>query len=516
MLTIEVVFIVTVLAAGLLGGWWLRSRGVQPAEAPVDKDEVRRARELLGSLRKMASTVATELGEHSTRVGEINGELTADKLHEPAKILSVVTKLVDVNKTMQGRLDQAEDKLREQIRLVETTTAEARTDALTLVGNRRAFETDIARCLAEFRGSGKPFTLAMIDLDKFKRLNDTYGHQAGDEVLRVTGRVLRRVLRDCETVARYGGEEFAVIFNRSTIADVQRALTRLRKAIATTEFQGPNGNLEVTISIGAAQAEGEETLETIVGRADAALYASKEAGRNCVHWHDGRNIARIAEEVNKPAPAPAAAPQAPKPVEDCNPAAPPAEQTAKPVAKATDDGNGERLADDLPPLLNRTAFCQHVRARMAEWKRGGPTLSLVLVEIDQFHALARTYGPKFRDQLVVSLARVVFAGVREMDMVARYSSGCLGLLLPNAELADASRVADRIREAASQAAIDLNGTQRNYTVSVGMIESGGADDMVGLFRKAQNALEAGHQHGGNCLFHHDGRQPKLADAAVSV
>ncbi len=515
MLPMYVVFILTILAAGLLGGWWLRSRGVQPSEAPVDKDEVRRAQELLGSLRKMASTVATELGEHSTRVGEINGELTADKLHEPAKILNVVTKLVDVNKTMQGRLDQAEDKLREQVRLVEATTAEARTDALTLVGNRRAFETDIAKCLADFHGSGNPFTLAMIDLDRFKRLNDTYGHQTGDEVLRGTGRVLRRVLRDCETVARYGGEEFAVIFNRSTIADVQQTLSRLRKAIATMEFHGPNGNLEVTISIGAAQAAGEETLESIVARADAALYASKEAGRNCVHWHNGRSIARIAEEEHKPAPVSelAAARETPKPAESCTPAA---KQTLKPAAKPTDDGNSERLADDLPPLLNRTAFCQHVRVRMAEWKRGGPTLSLVLVEIDQFHALARAHGPKFRDQMVVSLARVVFAGVREMDMVARYSTGCLGFLLPNAELAEASRVADRIRVTASEAVVDLNGTPRNFTVSVGIIEAGGADDMVALFRKAQNALEAGHQHGGNRLVHHDGRAPKLAAATLEL
>ena len=517
-LPMYVVFILTILAAGLLGGWWLRSRGVQAAEAPVDKDEVRRAQELLGSLRKMASTVATELGDHSTRVGEINGELTADKLHEPAKILNVVTKLVDVNKTMQGRLDQAEDKLREQVRLVEATTAEARTDALTLVGNRRAFETDIAKCLAEFRGSGNPFTLAMIDLDEFKRLNDTNGHQTGDEVLRGTGRVLRRVLRDCETVARYGGEEFAVIFNRSTIADVQRTLTHLRKAIAASEFHGPNGNIEVTISIGAAQAVGEETLETIVGRADAALYSSKEAGRNCVHWHDGRSITRIAEEEHKPAPVAevAAARETRKPAEACTKADPTSKQTAKLAAKPTDDGNSERLADDLPPLLNRTAFCQHVRVRMAEWKRGGPTLSLVLVEIDQFHALARTHGPKFRDQLVVSLARIVFAGVREMDMVARYSTGCLGFLLPNAELAEASRVADRIRVAASEAAVDLNGTPRSYTVSVGIIGAAGADDMVGLFRKAQNALEAGHQHGGNCLVHHDGRAPKLAAATLEL
>ena len=502
LLTTYVAFILTATLIGLVGGWWLRSRGVPPAEAPVDSDEVRRAQELLGCLRKMASTVAGELGEHSTRVEEINGELAADKLHEPAKILNVVTRLVDANKTMQGRLDQAEDRLREQVRLVESHAAEARTDALTLVGNRRAFEKDIAQCLADFRGPGKPFTLAMIDLDKFKRLNDTYGHQAGDEVLRGTGRVLRRVLRESDSIARYGGEEFAVIFSRAMAVDVQRTLTRLRKTIAKTEFQGPNGKLEVTISIGAAQAAGEETQETIVQRADAALYASKEAGRNCGHWHDGQKIMLIADEENKP----------PPPAETPKPAA--AKAAAAP--RQADSTTTEKLADDLPALLNRTGFCQHVRTRMAEWKRGGPTLALVLVEIDGFNVHARNYGPEVRDLLVVSLARVVFAGVREMDMVARYNTGCLGFLLPNAELADAIRVAERIREAASRATIRFNGAQLGYTVSGGLISAGGADDMVSMFRKAELALEAAHQHGGNCLFQYDGQQLQLAAVAEAV
>jgi diguanylate cyclase (GGDEF)-like protein len=524
LLTIYLAFILTATLTGLAAGWWLRSRGVRPAEAPVDSDEVRRARELLGHLRKMASTVAGELGEHSTRVGEINNELASDKLQEPAKILNVVTRLVDVNKTMQGRLDQAEDKLREQVRLVETHAAEARTDALTLVGNRRAFESDIAQCLAEFRGSGNPFSLAMIDLDKFKRLNDTYGHQTGDEVLRGTGRVLRRVLRESDSIARYGGEEFAVIFSRATVADVQRALARLRKAIAKTDFQGPGGNLEVTISIGAAQAAGEETLETIVERADAALYASKEAGRNCCHWHDGKKIALIVDEENKPAPqapappappAPPASPEAPLAVAPfSNPAAAPP-KPAKP-SRPADSGGTETLADDLPALLNRTAFCQHVRTRMAEWKRGGQTLSLVLVEIDDFNAVSRTHGPKVRDLLVVSLARVVFACVREMDMVARYNTGCLGFMLPEAKLADALRVVERIRDAASQASFEINGTQLGYTVSAGLISAGGAEDMVSMFRKSESALEAAHQHGGNCLFQHDGQRQQLAKVVEAV
>ena len=331
---------------------------------------------------------------------------------------------------MQGKLDQAEDRLREQVRLVESHAAEARTDALTLVGNRRAFEADMAQCLADFQRTGQVFTLAMIDLDKFKRLNDTYGHQAGDEVLRGTGRVLRRVLPESDMIARYGGEEFAVIFKRSTVGDVHRALTRLRKAIQKTEFQGPSGKFEVTISIGAAISSGSETLESIFERADAALYSSKEAGRNCAHWNDGQTIALIEDEENKPAPAPAP----PKAIEPPKAVEPPA-QAPIGAESASDNGNSLKLADDLPELLNRTAFCQLVRTRVAEWKRGGPTLSLVLVEIDNFESLTRTYGPKCRDLMLTTLARAIFAGVREMDTVARYSPSCFGFLLPKASIA---------------------------------------------------------------------------------
>jgi len=300
--TVYFLFALTAVVTGLGSGWWLRSRGLETLESPVDKEDVRRAQNLLGSLQKVASGMATDIGEHSTVVEGIGVELQNHALRGPAKIVNVVTRLVDANKTMQGRLDQAEDRLREQVRLVESHTAEARTDALTLVGNRRAFETDVTRCLADYHRTGQVFTLAMIDLDKFKRLNDTYGHQAGDEVLRSTGRVLRRVLQESDSIARYGGEEFAVIFQRATIAEVQQALTRLRKALAKTEVVFQGGKLRVTISIGATQATGAETQEAIVQRADAALYAAKEAGRNCACWHDGQKIVPILDAENKPAP----------------------------------------------------------------------------------------------------------------------------------------------------------------------------------------------------------------------
>ena len=507
--TVYVLFALATGLTGMAGGWWLRGRGVGPQEAPADKEEVRRAQELLGCLQEMVSRVSVDLGEHNTRVEEINVELKSDTLREPAKILNVVTRLVDANKTIQGRLDQAEDRLREQVRLVESHAAEARTDALTLVGNRRAFETDIARCLADFHRAGQAFALAMIDLDKFKRLNDTYGHQAGDEVLRGTGRVLRRVLPESESIARYGGEEFAVIFNRATRAEVQRALTRLRKTMEGSEFEFAGGKLQVTISIGAAEVMDKDDLEAIVQRADAALYASKEAGRNCGHWHDGRKILPIVDEEHPPVPVMV---EPPKPVRVSKPAAPPA--TAEEAV--VEDPRIERLDDDLPSLLNRTAFCQHVRSRVAEWKRGGPTLTLVLVEIDHFEGLVRLYGAKFRDLLVTSLARVVFAGVREMDPVARYSTSCLAFLLPNAPLFDAIRVADQIREATTQIILSAGGAKVGLTVSIGMIEPGSADDMMTLFRKAETALDASRQCGGNCLFQHDGEHCQSVAALAEI
>ena len=94
---------------------------------------------------------------------------------------------------------------------MQTLLAETRTDALTLLANRRAFDDELAKRCAEFRRQGRTFSLTIVDVDRFKNFNDTYGHRAGDEVLRNVAKVLRRKMRETDIVARYGGEEFAII-----------------------------------------------------------------------------------------------------------------------------------------------------------------------------------------------------------------------------------------------------------------------------------------------------------------
>jgi diguanylate cyclase (GGDEF)-like protein len=177
--------------------------------------------------------------------------------------------------------------LSRRVRSGNTTIGEreerATVDVLTGLRNRRWLDEAFARELARADGAGRPLCLAMVDVDRFKKFNDAHGHQAGDEVLKGVGRVLRDTSRPNDLVARYGGEEFAVLFPDTPIDDAIAAADRLRRAIAATGFAHDGAALpKVTASFGLAQRLPGEPLEQLVSRADEALYRAKEQGRDRV------------------------------------------------------------------------------------------------------------------------------------------------------------------------------------------------------------------------------------------
>lgn len=162
--------------------------------------------------------------------------------------------------------------------LLEHVQRLAEVDGLTLVANRRTFETVLDRELSRARRTGGQVGLVMLDIDHFKQLNDTHGHQAGDEVLREVGVLLNRYSRDFDTAARYGGEEFALILPGSSVGDALDVGERLRRAVAEWDTLVP-----VTISVGvAAYPLHGGVAASLVQAADDALYESKRAGRNRV------------------------------------------------------------------------------------------------------------------------------------------------------------------------------------------------------------------------------------------
>ena len=300
-IVIDLAFTVFAAMIGIVAGWFLRS-SIVPQKPGQESDEVRHAREVLARLHELADNVAADVGAHTSKVEQINEELTSGD-NEAEAVVKAVSRLLEANNQMQHQLASTDEKLKEQARQIESSTAEARTDALTSLANRRAFDDEMAQRLAELQRHGRTFSVIMLDVDHFKHFNDTHGHQAGDEVLRGLGKVLRQTTRKMDVSVRYGGEEFAVILPGTSVSDANLSADRIRKAVENAVFYFGKTKLHVTISLGVAESLGGDDIASIVKRADAALYVSKETGRNCTHWHDGQATHLVGGNVEKEEPA---------------------------------------------------------------------------------------------------------------------------------------------------------------------------------------------------------------------
>ena len=156
-------------------------------------------------------------------------------------------------------------------------------DALTGLANRRQFELAMAREIDRVARAGEPALVLMIDIDHFKRVNDTHGHAAGDEVLRAVGRALHECIRPMDTVARMGGEEFAMILPNCPPAFGQTVAERVRNKVQSRAIPiAPGTDVQVTVSIGGAFAPQwvRSSAPLWIERADQQLYRAKQAGRN--------------------------------------------------------------------------------------------------------------------------------------------------------------------------------------------------------------------------------------------
>jgi len=169
-------------------------------------------------------------------------------------------------------------------RLYESTKRLSITDGLTKLYNHRFFQDSLKREFARSQRYKSSLSLALLDIDHFKRFNDTYGHQQGDIVLQELARTLRGQVRNLDVVARYGGEEFAVIMPDATPDVALRVAERLRAAVESHPVEGPTGPLLVTISLGVASVPNAEigVPAGLIAAADRALYRAKELGRNRV------------------------------------------------------------------------------------------------------------------------------------------------------------------------------------------------------------------------------------------
>jgi len=161
-----------------------------------------------------------------------------------------------------------------------TARKEAMHDVLTGLPNRLAFNERFADEVQRYRRNRYPLTLAVLDIDHFKSVNDTWGHKAGDKVLKAVAEVCGNNIRSGDFLARFGGEEFVLLLPDTRLDQALKALENLRGIIEECHFHYSDQSVPITVSIGVAEFNGEDSTETVFKRADAALYAAKSAGRN--------------------------------------------------------------------------------------------------------------------------------------------------------------------------------------------------------------------------------------------
>lgn len=187
---------------------------------------------------------------------------------------------------VQQRVRSACETLLGQAVQLESDLSEARTDSLTGLVNRRAFDAKIEELFLAHRAGGDAFVLALIDIDHFKQINDNFGHQAGDDVLRFVASAFRQAFEKAYLVARYGGEEFAVILPSPLRLAADR-VDALRKKLSREQIESSGTVLRITFSAGLSEPRQDLVSAHLIRRADEALYSAKNMGRDRVYYHDG-------------------------------------------------------------------------------------------------------------------------------------------------------------------------------------------------------------------------------------
>ena len=235
--------------------------------------------QLLAGREELTNLPVIMLTGHEDREAKIRllGQGASDyvtKPFDPGELLARVKVQLKI-KTLQDSLRESNLRLREL----------AATDPLTGLANRRTLMSTLEREFRRSQRNGAPLSLLMVDIDHFKRVNDRYGHQLGDEVLARVADILRRHLRPYDLAARFGGEEFCLILSETLLDKAIKVGERIRQTVVDQKFPGPLTDLALTISLGAAvfPAAGIASSEDLIRVADKALYQAKDAGRNRLH-----------------------------------------------------------------------------------------------------------------------------------------------------------------------------------------------------------------------------------------
>lgn len=232
------------------------------------------------------TTASAYSGALQSATGDLDGNMPPEALREMAmRLIGETRRMQEANKQLETKLESSRDDIASLQRDLHEVRRESMLDPLTKIFNRKSFDEGLQSALDEAHETGDPLCLMMLDIDHFKQFNDTWGHQTGDQVLRLVAMTLKSNIKGKDIAARYGGEEFAAVLPSTDLEGAIIVADNIRKAVQAKELLKRSTNEKlgrITASFGVATFRRGDNAVSLIERADRCLYAAKHAGRNRV------------------------------------------------------------------------------------------------------------------------------------------------------------------------------------------------------------------------------------------
>lgn len=505
---VQLLAAVSILLIGTAAGRWLRPSTGHSSPSTEIPPQLHLARQLLARLHQALAALAADLSGQAAKLDRFERQLADTPTVDASEARNAVAQLVEANREIRRRVDEAESFLREQSRRLLGSEAAKGIDPATGLADGETLREELDRIVLQRRGRGEPLSVVLVDVDQLRHGNARHGMEAEGQILRNVTGVLRRTMGHADVIARSGHEQFAAVLPGLSSRDAARTAEQARRAMEDAPIEVDEECVTVTGSFGVAELGEGEDAAGLLRRAGAALAVSKRVGNNCVHWHDGRVVRRAKAEPEKPT----AAPQRSEPGEGPEQAGPaplsdeswelglPQAELESPAGDEVeaDPTNSREPASPTPQpkdqatIQNRTGFCQHVHRHVAAAREGGPAVSVVMLEVDALEEIADRFGRRGAEIVLRATERFVLAVARSRDVVARYAPTCFAMLLPGMSQSQATALAEQLRTAIARCALALNGEQIRFTVSAGVAELGGGENLVQLLERAEDGVRQGH------------------------
>jgi diguanylate cyclase (GGDEF)-like protein len=391
-------------------------------ENKLDKMESDKMHGVALQLQNLSRRVFSDVNQHSSKVEIFSSAINAASEDEPEKLVSAIDEILLANKLMQGQLADAQRRIAEQSQIIETTTHQARTDTLTGLPNRRALDEYLASSLENKPENGL-VGLLLLDIDKFKSFNDTYGHLTGDGVLKCFARSIATVCGNQAFPARYGGEEFAVVLTGSSPENLAESAAIVRQYASQQKIFHEDLELIVTASAGLSLVEKGEDLQAAYEKSDEGLYRSKQNGRNQGFW--------LSAEGWMPFPTTSTMPIGPLEAQQLQPAFGTTEDSADESTQqlAQPDSNSNDEAAEISEnatnnYLELSVFFERVGEHLGHLQRSGLPASCFMVE-----PLAEA-GQEVTQDSWLRTAGVIERKLRGIDLVCLFRPSTACVFLP--------------------------------------------------------------------------------------